>query len=270
MKISDFEYDGLTLETFGYTVCSFSSTDEETIPSPSNITFNTISMNFGTRNYLTSAPYTEALTAKFQICKNTCTNEELKITDEEIREITRWLQRKEFKEIRLIDLDNNDYFTNGSFNVSCIYYNDICYGFEIELQTNKPYLYAETVEVNFDISNSGESYIMVDESDDIDMITPYVEIKITAGNSGDLKIQNSFTGNETVIKNCQSEEIITFDYPAIKSSLENSHKIANDFNWEFLRIGNTYFDRENQLTFSIPCSVKIKYSPSVKLGLQGG
>ena len=68
------------------------------------------------------------------------------------------------------------------------------------------------------------------------------------------------------IANCKAGEVITIKYPIIKSSLPN-HMIQNDFNWKFFRIANSLKDRVNELTISLPCTIKMKYSPIVKVGI---
>ena len=50
----------------------------------------------------------------------------------------------------------------------------------------------------------------------------------------------------------------------ISSSLD-SHKVQNDFNWAFFRLENTFRDKKNKITLSLPCTVKITYSPIVKV-----
>lgn len=94
----------------------------------------------------------------------------------------------------------------------------------------------------------------------------YPEMEITVKKDGDLKIHNSIENRETYIANCKANEIITFDYPVIRSS-DSSHNIQNDFNWKFFRIANTYNNSRNDLVISLPCSIKIKYSPIVKVGI---
>ena len=44
----------------------------------------------------------------------------------------------------------------------------------------------------------------------------------------------------------------------------SGHDIANDFNYDFFRIGNTANDRENEITASAPCTVYLKYRPILK------
>mgnify|MGYP003288985351 CR=1 FL=1 len=94
----------------------------------------------------------------------------------------------------------------------------------------------------------------------------YPEMEITVKKDGNLKIHNSIENRETYIANCKAGEVITLDYPVIQSS-DSSHNIQNDFNWKFFRIANTYDNSRNDLVISLPCSIKIKYSPIVKVGL---
>lgn len=101
----------------------------------------------------------------------------------------------------------------------------------------------------------------------------YPQMEITIGdiddkpiNERNLTIHNSIENRETYIANCKTNEVITLDYPVIQSS-DLSHNIQNDFNWTFFRVANTYNNSRNDLVISLPCSIKIKYSPIVKVGL---
>lgn len=94
----------------------------------------------------------------------------------------------------------------------------------------------------------------------------YPHTEITVHEDGNLKIYNAIEDRNTYIANCVAGEIITMDYPIIQSSI-SSHNIQNDFNWNFFRVANTYENSRNDLVASIPCTIKIKYSPIVKVGL---
>ena len=94
----------------------------------------------------------------------------------------------------------------------------------------------------------------------------YPKMEITIKKDGDLTIYNSIENRETYIANCKKDEVITMDYPVIQSSI-SSRNIQNDFNWKFFRIANTYDNSRNDLVLSLPCSIKMKYSPIVKVGL---
>ena len=95
-------------------------------------------------------------------------------------------------------------------------------------------------------------------------IYPYTEI--TVNENGNLNIYNVLEDRDTYIANCIADEVITMDYPIIQSSV-SSHNIQNDFNWNFFRIANTFENSRNDLIISLPCEIKIKYSPIVKVGL---
>ena len=95
-------------------------------------------------------------------------------------------------------------------------------------------------------------------------IYPYTEI--TINEDGDLNIYNAIEDRDTYIANCVAGEVIVMDYPVIQSSI-SSHNIQNNFNWNFFRIANTYENSRNDLTISLPCEIKLKYSPIVKVGL---
>lgn len=109
-----------------------------------------------------------------------------------------------------------------------------------------------------------DNFVINDISHEEGYIYPYTEIIINE--SGNLNIYNAIEDRNTYIANCIAGEVITMDYPVIKSSVP-SHDILNDFNWNFFRVANTYDNNRNDLTISIPCDIKIKYSPIVKVGL---
>lgn len=262
MKFEDFRYDGRSLNELGYEVCSFDSSSDSVTPNPSEITFNTVSMNFGKQHYLASAVYSEALETSFQVCKNSCDFVDINITEDEIREITRWLNRKEFLPVKLTSTEGNDYYTNASFNVSCVYFDDICYGFEITIQTDKPYLEGKDICYEFNIEEENGNFTVYDYSDDIGFTN--VKLDIVLNSSGTLKITNSVTNRRTQILNCTLGEHIELNYPIITST---KAKIENRFNWEFLKLSNVYNNRVNILSFSLPCSVTLIYTPNIKLGI---
>ena len=107
-------------------------------------------------------------------------------------------------------------------------------------------------------------YSINDSSYEEGHIYPYTQI--TVEEDGDLDIYNAIEDRHTIIKNCKVNEVITMDYPVITSSL-STHDIQNDFNYNFFRIANTYDNSRNDLTISLPCSIKVEYSPIVKVGL---
>lgn len=264
MKAYDFEYDGRSLHEFGMVICHFGDIGLETISNGSEITFNTVSAMHGVRHELTSTEYENCLEATIQICKNSCISDVSEITSTEFRELTRWLSRKKFLKFKILDGDYIDLYFEASFNISRIEINGKLFGLELQVITNRPFALKEpkTLIVKNELQNGEHS--INDTSHEEGYIYPYTEITITE--SGDLSIYNAMEDRETVINNCIAGEVITMDYPIIQSSI-SSHSIQNDFNWNFFRVANTYEDSRNDLTISIPCTIKIKYSPIVKVGL---
>ena len=138
-------------------------------------------------------------------------------------------------------------------------------GLELNVITNRPFALREpqTIQIRNLVKNG--KYSINDTSYEEGYIYPYTEITI-GKQDGDLDIYNALEDRHTCISNCVAGEVITMDYPIISSSI-SSHNIQNDFNWNFFRIANTVENSRNDLTISIPCTIKVRYSPIVKVGL---
>lgn len=262
----DFEFDGLRLSDFGCMICSFDSVDAETVSAGSEITFNTTSVYFGKKYILTGTKYEECLSAEFDICKNACNtlskNFEYFTVDEE-RDILRWLNRKNFCTFRILSSDYEKIYFEGSFNVQAVRIGDQILGFHLTLTTNRPFGLQEEKQWEFELQDAG-TYQLWDDSDEIGYI--YADLSITCLKDGTLKIENSLDNHVTQITNCVQGEVITFKHPIVSSSMA-SHKIMDDFNYNFPKIINTYTDRTNIFTFSLPCKGTISYNPIAKVGI---
>ena len=264
MKAFDFEYDGINLSDKGFIICSFDSKGIDTISNGSQITFNQISTLGGSKHELTSTEYEDCLEATIQICKHSCTSGVEAISSSEFRELTRWLNRKKFLKFKILDEDYIDLYFEASFNISRIEIDGKLYGLELEVITNRPFALKEPKTISIKNIELDGKHSINDTSYEEGYIYPYTEI--TIDESGDLNIYNVLEDRNTYIANCIAGEVITMDYPVIHSSVA-SHNIQNDFNWNFFRVANTFENSRNDLIISIPCSIKIKYSPIVKVGL---
>lgn len=262
MKCYDFEYDGLTLSDMGYMICSFDGDGSETVSNGSQITFNTVPTLNGYKHELSSAKYEECLQATIQICKDVCTYDDMEISVDDLRSLMSWLNRKEFHKFKLLDDDYIDLYFEASFNVNKILIAGKVCGLELSMITNRPFALQEprTIVINNLIENGKKT--LYDTSDEEGYIYPRMEI--TINQSGNLNIHNDLENRDMYIANCTNGETITLDYPVIASSL-NSHEIQNDFNWNFFRIANTFRNKKNDLTISLPCTIKLSYSPIVKV-----
>ena len=264
MKAYDFEYDGDNLSNKGFIICKFGRQGIQTISNGSYITFNTVSTEHGQKHELTSVEYEECLSTTFQICKHPCIGDAEEVSASEQREMMRWLNRKEFLKFKLLSPEYADIYWECTFNVSKIEIEGKVYGFELEVITNRPFALMETVEVNItNLQDNGKKTVS-SLSDEIGYIYPYMEI--TIDKSGDLEIFNELENRTMRIANCVEGEVITLRYPMIETS-ESSHRIQNDFNWVFFRLANTFKKRKNELSISIPCTIKMAYNPIIKLSI---
>lgn len=264
MKSYDFEYDGLALSDKGFIICKFGSNGSETLSNGSVITFNTVTTQNGAKHELTGTEYGECLTTKFDVCKHPCLNTDKEISLDEIREMMRWLNRKEFHKLKLLNDEYINIYFEASFNVGKIELDGKVVGLELEVFTNRPYALHEPININLKNITTNGQHNFVSQSDEEGYIYPDMEIKVNQ--AGNLTIMNSLENRTMSIANCKIGEIINVRYPIITSSLA-SHKIENDFNWRFFRIATTYKDKTNKITISLPCDIKMTYSPVVKVGL---
>lgn len=266
MLAINFEYDGQYLGDFGFIICDFDTSNTETISAGSKISFNKVSTHSGRKFSLVSAVYDECLEGTFDICKNPDIYDDMEITNDEYRDLMRWLNRKEFLKFQLLDCEKTGRdacFFNASFNIEKIIVSGKLCGLSLTANTDRPFGYGQEYVSKYKFSNANNSKILNDISDEIGSICP--DIDIYCESDGDVSIYNEFTDCEMVIANCSKGETITIDGEAqIIKTDKPSHDICNDFNYEFLRIGNSYTNRSNKIKVSLPCTMTIKYKPIIK------
>lgn len=264
MKAYDFEYDGLRLSDMGFMICTFGNGKSKAVSNGSHISFNTVSTLNGRKFELTSFEYDNYLTATFYICKNPCVSDAQEISLEESRKIMNWLNRGRFHKFKLLDLEYVNIYFEASFNINKVEFDGKIYGFELEMVTNRPFAIQEPVIVVFKNIVANSQRKIVSQSDEEGFIYPNMEITIE--DSGDFELYNVTEERRMRIANCEAGEVIKIGYPIITTS-NPSHKIQNDFNWEFFRIVNSFKNKENDIVFSLPCTVRIEYTPIVKVSV---
>lgn len=263
MIFYDFEYDGLLLSDFGFITCSFDSSKTDTVSMGSKITFKTTPVQNGAYQERTSYIYKNMVESTFQICKNVCdSNTSFGLSVDEQREIMRWLSRKEYLPFRIMNDDYLNIYFEASFNVSKIEINGEVVGFELDMQTNRPFAIEQERQVTLKFLEADSEKTVVNLSDDEGSLYPKVVIECNA--SGNLIIENSLDDHNVVIANCSAGEIITMDNPIIESNL-NAHEIQNDFNWNFLKLVRNYRENINKFKVSLPCTITLTYKPIVKI-----
>ena len=265
MKAKDFKFNDRTLSSFGCIIVNFDGGKGLEVVEGAEITFNTISSLNGSLHHLVSSQYESCLETTIQIAKYSCSTGIQELTATEHRNLTRWLSQKKFVKFKLLDEDHIDlYYMANVASIGRIELDGRLIGLELNIVTNSPHAFKEPKTIMITNTKTNGKHSINDTSYEEGYIYPHMEIKVAE--SGDLTIHNAIENRESIIKNCVQDETIIMDYPIITSSLQ-SHNIQNDFNWNFFRVANTYENSRNDLTISIPCSIKIKYSPIVKVGL---
>ena len=270
MYAIDFEYDNQYVSDYGFIVCNFNaSSGANTVDAGSKITFNKIAKRNGKENSLIEMKYGECLQCQFDICKNPDIYDykDRKITTDEFRDLMRWLNRPEFHRFQIID-DSEKFrepcYFNASFNIEKIFVADELYGLRLTMETDKPFGYGETQTVTKDIIQSDSKFKIYDISDEIG--ETYVDVGIVCKSDSDISITNEDIADNTMtITNCKNGELIHIDGSnLIITSSDNKHDICSDFNYEFLKIRNTYNTRLNNIAVNTPCKITIEYIPIIK------
>lgn len=266
MYATDFEYDGLFASDWGLIICSVDSSGGIDVSSAgSEITFNTVPVQHGVKYLTTNTTYDTCLETTFQICKFSCGLGIVPLTMDDQREIFRWLNRHEPHRLKIYsDKDMYDYVLfEGCFNISKIEHLGDIIGYELHFTSNRPFALGNCKKRKFTISDPTKPYKLLDSSDEVGYVYPD-KFKVKCLSDGDLSIHNSIEDRTTVIKNCSANEILFFD-PILNIQTSNpDHKLSKDFNFIYFRIANTYDNRTNLITFSLPCEVEIEYHPIIK------
>ena len=261
---TDFMYDNKLLSDFGFIICDFEANDGvNEVPIGSVLTFNKTPMNHGQYHALIGSAYDDCFSITFDICKDPDIYEgcERVIRDTEYTDLHRWLNRKDFHIFNFI----NDYYVcyfEASFNLSKIIINGELYGIRLKMETNRPFGYGEEITIDKTYTVSNTSYTIINRSEEIGYIYPTIKIKCTQ--AGNVTIINSTTQTTVTINNCSTNEEIEINGQAQTiTTSKSSHKIANDFNFEFLPLMRGLDENENIITAS-PCKLTITYSPIIK------
>lgn len=266
---TDFLYDTERLSFFNMMICSFDNSGTETVSLGSNLTFSTIRPGLGDKAFLVNAKYDEPLSITLQIGKNPCLDRERDyITSAEISAVLRWLGRRDgFHKLKIYQKGYEDIWFNGSFNnFRAIKIGGLVRGLEITFTADSPYGYSDPVELTFTTA-AGKPVNITNFSYETGHLYPAVFTCKCLAN-GSLSITNFLENRSTVIRNCVKNETITLDgtHKTISTSVP-SHNLSGDFNYEWFRLSNSYYDNVNPITTSIPCEIHIEYNPIRKVGI---
>lgn len=262
------------LSEFDFVICDFNApSGVEELKAGNEIKFKTVSRSKGNRFSLVDMGYEEALQTTFDICKDPCkfSGNDVVITDTEFLALSRWLLRRQFLQVQFMHDDQyygrpyydlRRYYRGAFTGITKLFVNGELCGLRLSFTTNRPYAYGNTISDTLTFSG-GDSLVFNDTSPLTGIITPNIVIECMA--NGDLTLSNSVLDSVMSIKNCTAGEIITIngDKLVIVSSL-TEHKLYEDFNYEFLKLGNVYGSDVNTITASKACVVTISYHPIIR------
>lgn len=268
---TDFVYDGEYLSDYGFIICSFdSATGANVVSRGSELTFNTMPIANGTKHELNSAKYENCLEITCDICKDPdlCGYDysDRIISEYEHKKIINWLNRKQFLPLSFeSDYDHKCYF-DASFNIENIYIGDVLYGFRLTIYTSRPFGYGENIQEEIEILESNSFAVLDINSDELGYIYPTLKIKFNKS-GGDIVITNETYSSDLPMKisNCTIGETVIIDCEnQMIDTSKPEHDICNDFNFRFLKLGNSYRNNENKIKVSLPCTISITYTPIIK------
>ena len=266
MYAYDFEYDGQLLSDFGMIICDFSSSSgASNADKGSEIKFNMVPAGYGKRFFVSGLQYDNCLSTTFQICKDprVFPETEVGISNEEFRALSRWLNRKKFLWFRSFDWcepEKEKPWFRASFNLTRIESGRQTVGVELSMVTDAPFGYGPEEELEMTFVDGALTGFVVDQSDEMGDTYPWM--RVTCGQEGTMTVENALTGCACTVENCISGEVLTFSGETMIAETSNTnHDLANDFNYDFFRIGNNADERENEITVSMPCTVEIRYRP---------
>lgn len=266
MYCVDFEYDGIRLSDMDSIICCIDkSADITTASIGSELTLNTVTTSTANKFRIASTQYDSAFSTTFEIGKYSCKSEDFVYSEKEVAFIMRWLNRKEYHKFKPIyhDAEYSDMFLKGTFeHVNKITNGDDVIGFSLTLVTDAPYGYYETEHFVEELGGD-KKFTIMDTSDETGWIYPVVKVTLKEG--GDFEFINSRQDPPVRVKNCVAGEVLYFagDLKQIHSSV-NHKRLYNDFNWEYPKVVNEFYDVKNTYQSNLSCTVDLVYDPICK------
>ncbi len=128
MYANDFEFDGRYLSDYGFVICDIGSDmDMNQVSAGGTVTIQTVRHGNGKRVFPVNATYESCIEADFTICKDPCVYDDTEISDDEMRDLMRWLNRRTYYKMRFLKEPENDdggCFYNAAFNIDTSHHCD--------------------------------------------------------------------------------------------------------------------------------------------------
>ncbi len=256
MNCQNFVYDEQSSEDYGVIICSFSGSSDGENTAGSVVTMSTVKAPNSNTWLRTNAYYDEQLEFEFSICKNPCyvnSQEDMVFTAEEQAQIMRWLVKKDYAFLSFDQDGFENIFYNAVITVERYLINGQVTGYTLSVVCDAPWGYSEERKMVIDNNQP----LLMNTSEEIGYIIPNVTIHVLS--NGTVKINNDSYDEETVIYNCSSgETILMTDMMRISTSLPSHFSLYDDFNWNFVKLYNSFNDESNYFTLS-NCTLEISW-----------
>lgn len=267
MYCTEFIFNGISSKSYDLIICSFDGSQNGEMTAGSKIEFTTFKAPGSDQWMKTGAAYHEQLTFSFQICKYMCGSSDIKpFSERELAFLMRWLVRKDYQWLQFIQEGYENIFFHCQISAERYLVGGQCYGLTLTATCDAPFGWSQNMTTT--LSSSGKETIhLYDSSDEIGEICPSMEIHVgEATDTQNIVITNALTGSSMEIRNCVPGETITIHDMKINSSecIPDNEKneytgehsmLYNDFNYDWLTIGNTFDNRENEITVTGICDV---------------
>ena len=148
MVAYDFEYDGILLSDMGCMLCVIDTSLDQSITVGTDITFNNVKAFGGKRFYSTHTTYESPIEQTYEICKR-CDYNSDGFTLEEVRELTKWLKRKNKHKLKFIGDEFKDFYLEASFNVYTVEKSGKILGLQLNMQASTAYPIHEPIKLSF-------------------------------------------------------------------------------------------------------------------------
>lgn len=261
--MTDIQYGNEYFSDYQLIPCTFSSSSgAETVSAGSEFSTDQIHIVGTDAFVMIHNNYASALTLHFQTYKADNNGTPCPITAEEFSKINRFANRKESQKLKIDKLDYENIYFLGRFNLQAIKINDIVYGVDFTFISDYPYGFMDEISLQF----KGKEFMVYNHSDETGDIYPYTIIKCLE--AGNLQITNSMDNEIFELRNCTENEVITIDNQnRIITSSNPNHCLYDDFNFNYIKLCNTYTERRNFYTATLNIEMALKYSPIRKVGI---
>jgi hypothetical protein len=258
--VNNFEFAGEFASDYELMVCTFGDSIEPV--GGNNLQLDSVKILGVNEFAIPFNGYSEPLNYSFSVCKSrNC--EILPISADEYGRINRWLNRQEPHKFRISTKSFERIFYIGTFNLTPVVINGLIYGINLNFTSIYPYGFEDGIENIYTGVTDFEIVCFSDEIGDV-----YPDIVIKCNEAGNLIIRNSLDNEIFILNNVEADEEIVMDTKHKIITTNNAvHNIYDDFNFNFIKLCNTYYERNNVFNSTLNIDINVKYNPIRKVGI---